>query len=51
MKQIALKEHLQNRLRELKEERRQLKNQKMRSIKETQNIFHILEELEKRSNG
>jgi hypothetical protein len=28
MKQIALKDHLQNRLRELKEERRQLKNQK-----------------------
>ena len=49
MKQIALKDHLQNRLRELKEERRQLKNQKMRSIKETQNIFHILEELEKRN--
>lgn len=49
MKQIALKEHLQNRLRELKEERRQLKQQKMRGIKETQNIFHILEELEKRN--
>lgn len=49
MKQIALKEHLINRLRELKEERRQLKNQKMRSIKESQNIFRILEELEKRN--
>jgi len=28
MKQIPLKEHLENRLRELKEERRQLKQQK-----------------------
>ena len=47
MKQIALKDHLENRLRELKEERRQLKQQKLRSTKESNDIKYILQELEK----
>jgi len=47
MKQIALKDHLENRLRELKEERRRLKNQKLRSVKESNDIKFILKELEK----
>jgi predicted phage gp36 major capsid-like protein len=47
MKQVSLKDHLENRLRELKEERRQLKNQKLRSIKESNDIKYILQELEK----
>jgi hypothetical protein len=47
MKQIALKDHLINRLRELKEERRRLKNQKLRSVKESNDIKFILKELEK----
>ncbi len=47
MKQIALKEHLENRLRELKEERRQLKQQKLRSVKESNEIKYILQELNK----
>lgn len=50
MKQIQLKDHLENRLRELKEERRQLKNQKLRSIKESNDIKYILQELEKNAN-
>jgi len=47
MKQIPLKDHLENRLRELKEERRRLKNQKLRSVKESNDIKFILKELEK----
>jgi predicted molibdopterin-dependent oxidoreductase YjgC len=47
MKQIALKDHLENRLRELKEERRQLKQQKLRSTKESNDIKYILQELKK----
>jgi len=47
MKQIALKDHLENRLRELKEERRRLKNQKLRSVKESNDIKYILQELDK----
>jgi predicted molibdopterin-dependent oxidoreductase YjgC len=47
MKQIALKDHLENRLRELKEERRQLKQQKLRSVKESNEIKYILQELNK----
>ena len=47
MKSIPLKEHLQNRLRELKEERRILKLQKRRSIKESNDIKFILEKMEK----
>jgi hypothetical protein len=47
MKQIALKDHLENRLRELKKERRQLKNQKLRSVKESNDIKYILQELNK----
>jgi predicted phage gp36 major capsid-like protein len=50
VKQIQLKDHLENRLRELKEERRQLKNQKLRSIKESNDIKYILQELEKNAN-
>jgi hypothetical protein len=42
MKQIALEEHLINRLNELKEERKSLKRQKLRSIKETIDIQFIL---------
>jgi len=47
MKQIALKDHLEHRLRELKEERRQLKQQKLRSVKESNDIKYILQELNK----
>jgi hypothetical protein len=47
MKQIALKDHLENRLLELKEKRRRLKNQKLRSVKESNDIKFILKELEK----
>jgi hypothetical protein len=42
MKQIALEEHLINRLNDLKEERKSLKHQKLRSIKETIDIQFIL---------
>ena len=42
MKQIALEEHLINRLNELKEERKSLKRQKLRSIKETIDVQFIL---------
>jgi hypothetical protein len=47
MKQIALKDHLENRLLELKEERRRLKNKKLRSVKESNDIKFILKELDK----
>ena len=47
MKQIALKDHLENRLRELKEERKDLKKQRLRSVKESNDIKYILQELEK----
>jgi hypothetical protein len=47
MKQIALKDHLENRLRELKEERKELKKQRLRSVKESNDIKYILQELEK----
>ena len=45
MKSTPLKEHLENRLRELKEERRSLKAQKRRSIKESNDIRFILEKM------
>jgi histidinol-phosphate/aromatic aminotransferase/cobyric acid decarboxylase-like protein len=52
MKQIALKDHLENRLRELKEERRRLKNQKLRSVKESNDIKFILAKFkEERKHG
>lgn len=47
MKQIPLKDHLENRLRELKEERKQLKKQRLRSVKESNDISYILKELDK----
>jgi hypothetical protein len=47
MKQIALKDHLENRLRELKEERKELKKQRLRSVKESNDIKYILQELDK----
>jgi hypothetical protein len=47
MKQIALKDHLEHRLRELKEERKELKKQRLRSVKESNDIKYILQELKK----
>ena len=47
MKSIPLKEHLENRLLELKTERKSLKLQKERSMKESNEIEKILRNLEK----
>ncbi len=47
MKQIPLKEHLENRLIDLKNERKQLKKQRLRSVKESNDIKYMLQELAK----
>lgn len=47
MKSIPLKQHLENRLVELKAERKSLKLQKERSMKESNEIEKILRNLEK----
>ena len=51
MKSIPLKEHLENRLRELKEERRILKLQKRRSTKESKDIKFILQKMATHHDG
>lgn len=46
MKQLPLREHLQNRLIELKEEKKSLKRRKLQLIKEYNSIIEILKRLE-----